>query len=763
MQEGVETVRPSAPERPLLPTALRWIAAGSYLIIFSVGLFLSLQTPIRPTPLVSVDGWRTDGFNRLTGLPKHPAISRDILDDSEAIFWQAGPNLDGRIENRIRTDPFDAPPRLVIPYRIRLVRGNWDVHANLYKWISSFLECVDSGRRLPIRARETNVQFSELHVRIPSSFCRGPVALEIVSQENVDVTIGTPFGFSTPNNAWKSSAFVHTYHHGLAFLLILVVGLAPCLILRGVLPAVSPGVVFLSSVGLVGYASFFLFDATPVVGRLLSGLAIALSGAVVVTSYLRKRSVFLEVRGALAGGVTAWFLASWFYVLLLYSVDSGAGSWQANSRFLPVWWSSDNNWPMTVSETIYNQDSLRGLFGKWNVSDRPPIQAGVALFFRPFSFAFLPQHPHLIALYHHTIGVVLNSLWIFACQNLCSRMGLRGIHTAAVLAALVFAPLTLFNSLYVWPKLLATAFALMVFKLLAADVFGRADAQRPPLSNLVCALILSALSLLTHGINLFFLVVIWIWRLVRGPAIDVRSILLCAGLAAALMGPWMVWQKVVDPPGNAVLKQALAGDTGFDQKDVGLLEAVVRGYSKLSLADWVDRKAKGVRMLAVGVGRPDEAWNWFERQRMRQFLFVFPSIGLCWLLVIGVVMNRKPRRWAPMASSGAYDWCRALIQLGFLAIVLHWLLIWGPHILPHQGYANVLSILLGGIAGSLFVFGRAAAILIGLGVLGSAAIWVGEPILHGTDRDALAVLLCSSMILGSVYLLAAIRPPSSDG
>jgi hypothetical protein len=62
--------------------------------------------------------------------------------------------------------------------------------------------------------------------------------------------------------------------------------------------------------------------------------------------------------------------------------------------------------------------------------------------------------------------------------------------------------------------------------------------------------------------------------------------------AGATLAPWRLWTCKVDPPGNALPKNAFADTFGFGEPDVSLRDTVIRAYRADTSEQWLKRKVE---------------------------------------------------------------------------------------------------------------------------------------------------------------------------
>jgi hypothetical protein len=140
--------------------------------------------------------------------------------------------------------------------------------------------------------------------------------------------------------------------------------------------------------------------------------------------------------------------------------------------------------------------------------------------------------------------VVINSIWVVGLWWFLRAVDVSEarIRWAVLLTALTGS--IWLNTVYPWPKLLAGACALGC----AAAVLWR----RP-----VVAGVLGGLALLAHGAALFALVGLVPWAVTR---LGLRALVAVAVLGS-VYAPWYAFSKIVDPPGDRLVKWHFAGAT----------------------------------------------------------------------------------------------------------------------------------------------------------------------------------------------------------
>lgn len=693
----------------LRPRFAPWLIAlgAGYLLLVGWGA-VSLATAPAVTGLLEPGRWATgDGFSPTESRPppwdERPGTTLDP--------WRGSPDEGG--EAVLISEPFPTPRVVIVPYQlanrepIPVFDPRTEASAELV------LDCETGPGKLSLPIAETNDRMSESVASVPGEFCTdGHVRVIARVEHPFYLMVGLPNGADAGFMATRRLP-AHLFRHAVIFSGIAAIGLAAALLAprrRGEGPVAAASMLGIGAVSMLG---FFVYAGSPRLGRGLT--LVVLGGSVGLIAYrtVRHRMITATALRRMAEPLAAWFLLSLFVVLLLHAVDTGAGPWQANSRFRPAWWSSDNNLPMEVSEGIYRGHDIESLgSGPWKVSDRPPLQSGAGAVLRPLVRVTAPSGVagSDLAYFHHTLGIVLNSLWVVAAIETMRAVGWGSRRRLAACAVVALSPIAIFNGAYVWPKLLAAAFAIMAVAVLVES--------RGPRHHLLVPAALGALSLLSHGGTVFFLLALGVWVVVR---LRPRWVELAMGLAlgAAVLAPWMIWQRVVDPPGNALVKYTFAGTFGFGEDDTGLLETVVDAYADLGLDGWLELRKEGTEeVLGFGLGLRDEGLEWADLSRLRSHVFTAPALALLGpaALIVAVSRRRGDRH------------ARFLVLLGLGALAANVVVFWGPQIVPHLSYATLVVLVVGSATGIVTIWGRWGQLLVATSIALTAYVWIIDPL-----------------------------------
>ena len=411
-------------------------------------------------------------------------------------------------------------------------------------------------------------------------------AVDGTSGENGWLAVTQPF---TP--AWRPDGLSQTARAFFAFtiqaILLIAIGLALARVIgkwngaQAEFPLLP--LVVGAAVALVGYLAFWIYFAHPTAGRVFSW---TVCGGSALALLLRSssgrpmsRRWFQPVLLAVVIGV--------FYTGLLVMFESPRMSYTASRRFVDL--PSDNEIPRAFAERLLDGKSPRQLWGDWLSSDRPPLQTGWLL----LTWPVLKAGGFDADTISTTGGICFQLLWVLAAWSLARYLGADERQALAVVAAISFTAVMLVFSVFVWPKLAAAALSLGA-GLLWLNA-GPADARRSYFAGGLCA----ALGWLSHGgvaFSLLGFVPLMFWfRRDFGP----YKIWALAVIGfAVLAGPWVLYQRLYEPPANRLFKMHMAGVADVDPR--GFLETALDSYSKLGWRGALENKASNGLMQLRG-------------------------------------------------------------------------------------------------------------------------------------------------------------------
>lgn len=305
----------------------------------------------------------------------------------------------------------------------------------------------------------------------------------------------------------------------------------------------------------------------------------------------------------------------------------------------------------------------------WLSSDRPPLQTAITL-----AQTLVHRDDVGAMLDYQVLGTLLQASWILGAWAVLEVLAVRRVTSSVAIGAAAATSVVVLNTFYVWPKLLAAGFVL-----LALAVVLRRPGRRPALHYALAA-VLAALAYLSHGGAVFALVpvaVIGAWQAFRAPrpALSLGSAL--AAFACVVL-PWFAYQRLVDPPGDRLLKWMLADVQPVDPRSP--VRAVLDQYQAVGLSGAIENKVGNLsRLLGHGWDRAAaiqnaDAWDgsWLSFWRSETFYSLLPALGLLLLLAVGWAFPRRgdiaDRRagtaLAVVLGGGLLFWCIVMFGPG---------------------------------------------------------------------------------------------------
>ncbi len=593
--------------------------------------------------------------------------------------------------------------------------------------------------------------------QVPGNWRNTPVRL-IVEDASPGVAANW-LAFTLPAQA-QATYFSRLAHAGwqavlmcLVALAFLLPGLAIAFIVDRYISLAPARMVIVSFVaaGLLGYVVFWLFFINAATGQIAS-ILIELDAFCVCAFFIA--GAVKAGRRALPGAVTAVFAASAlvaiFYASLgfVYLTDDNAGE-AMQRRFFTYSLPPDNVLPEIVADRLYKDESLSlPLLSGWQTSDRPPLQAGLVL----IQYTLWPEiTPDLV---YQLASIFLQCVWVAGVWVLLSSTGLGQRCILPVLALCIFSGSCFLHSVYVWPKLLAAAFCLMGLSLFVTPAGLSLKLSR---WEWTLAALCFALSLLSHSGTSFTMLGIFLVLAFRWKDLTWRYALPGLACAVILMLPWVMFQKLYDPPGDQLIKLSLTGDMNHD---LTLVQALEKAYRGMTVGEFVHRRWEDVKILfytdATDLQPGRNSREFLDHFTREQFFSFFSAIGL---VNLGFLLRLFRRR---KNLSGAFK-----LPDQFASIVLislpFWILIMSEAraTIIHQGsLANLLLML---VAGSLYLavaFPRGVYVVIAIQAIMIFPLTVFsrpalQPETHKIfdfvlDPGMLSIALCSAAALGVI-------------
>jgi hypothetical protein len=347
-------------------------------------------------------------------------------------------------------------------------------------------------------------------------------------------------------------------------------------------PATGMAMVFAGS-GSAALVTFWAWYASPDLGRATSVTVLVASALVLA---LLNPQDLVRTAGMKWPLLTALFVGMFFIGLAF--VQGGIHAGALHTVGLRFWVSPDNKVPLLFAERLADARPLRGfLIGNWHSSDRPPLQSGIVL----------GQYPLFgdRVIGYQLLATAAQMAWLPATWAALRGRGYGERRIFVVLLATATTGVVFVNSVFVWPKMLAGGFAIAALAVLVS----RVPADRWRHADVLVA-VLCGLSFLSHGGTAFALLALIpaIYVLVKRRS-TWRGVAVVALTLGVLYVPWYAYQRLVDPPGDRLIKWQLAGVIEEDPRSAP--RALIDQYRSLSFGELIDHKAGNVLTL---IARP---------------------------------------------------------------------------------------------------------------------------------------------------------------
>ncbi len=527
------------------------------------------------------------------------------------------------------------------------------------------------------------------------------------------------------------------------------------------LAALQIVVLIVAASATLGLFSFWAFFFSKLLGRIFS-FSVYIASAGVLLSPLCRRTAIIAVAKSTAKPFLYAAVAGVCYLcfLFLFVDPVASGADYANQRFFDQIRPGDNIIPFFFAEKLYARQPLRPFCcGDWLSSDRPPLQTGIFLLQRTLRFV------GTVRLHYELIAAALQCLWICGVWCLLTSFGTPAIRIRQALGLLIFSGFLFYNSVYAWPKLLAAACVLFIASILI-DAIRRGGRLSFFEASLSAACV--GLALMAHPGSIFSLPAIAVGVVRFRRTFSIRQLVLAACIVSVYGVPWIMYQKIVDPPGNRLVKMHLAGDPDIDKRSTW--RAIVDAYTGRTAKDIIAFKLSNVLTLEghqpldtfgleavtltgkVGIDRMAA-----EQSRIAQREWIWNAVGvlnLGWLAWLMFLLRRKQAS-AAIAYSG---WMIAAA----LGNCLVWsLATFGPNatVTTHSSYADILLLSVGLIGFVLTLPRVFQAAIFSLQVFNLLVIWVWSPhqsFVFGSSQLAGPVLQWPLLLVGGLLALALI-------
>lgn len=443
------------------------------------------------------------------------------------------------------------------------------------------LEAVSENGQIREAINVPNIgdRWSTQHLRIPASLHESTFRLVLIDSAT---TIHGWAGISTPVLQTPASMLYRFIRLAtLPLLASLWLLLSSICLPSSITKYTSRTIGALLALGAASYLCFHAYVIGPTLGKTT---AIALLLAPFLGTFflmVRAKHQARILKKELLRQSLALFLTLFILWIGLYPFTWDGTQWDVPMnrwRQMPP----DNFIPLLFADMLKAGSIITPMLGDWLSSDRPPLQTGLFLMLAPIKAGA-----------NGTLAYQATSTWaqcliLIPISCLLLHPSLKKARTAITLC-IAFSALVILNGLFVWPKLLAATYSLIYF----IHLFHR---DGKGYSWVICGLA-AALAMLSHGGSIFALIGMTLFYMIS-KNFQTGKFFKTAATSLAIYFPWIIYQKLIDPPGDRLLKYHLAGVIPVTPKS--LLETLKDSYGNLNLATWVESKTANLHLHLKG-------------------------------------------------------------------------------------------------------------------------------------------------------------------
>ncbi|GGM44680.1 hypothetical protein ACFFX1_42855 [Dactylosporangium sucinum] len=465
----------------------------------------------------------------------------------------------------------------------------------------------------------------------------------------------------------------------------------------------------------LSYAAVWIYLASRTAGEVYSYLTAGLAAAAAAGLALRPAYRRLLATVDVAAPLVLLYLLTLFLVTATFGCTVRPVLGALNDACHLTGLTGDNILPQLFADNVLNGHPRTPAWD-WQPSARPPLQSGAVLMQTPVTG---PGQFHFLG--YQTLAVLLQVLCLPAVWALLRILRLSGYRLVAVLTMFVFTGFFVYNSVFVWPKLLAAGLTLTAYALLFHG--------RPGRSTWALAGVAAGAGLVAHAGVAFTLLPMAFLLLRRRPA-GRHAGLALAG-AVAMQAPWTAYQRVVDPPGDQLLKWHFAGvwQPAYGPDRRSLTEVLADSYGSLSVAEilhhkWTNFLALfGERLHGPHLAGPGP----LGILRAEEMFFVLFALGVFNLALVPLLAAPLRRRLALVLDLPAL---KPMAAVAGLTLVIWPLLLFGPgdpgtSPTVFQGSYATMALLFVVLGAVLTVLPRwATTALVAVNVTWTTALWI---------------------------------------
>jgi hypothetical protein len=736
------------------------------LVCFAGFLCLLLLLPAlldRPVyqPALTVDHWLPGSeYFQWHAPPNADFVPRTIVRSPETRFWYNYSPGTGSTTGELRSKPFllESTELYLPTFGFPNAR-----QAGIY------LESIADGRRFPANPGAAHEQWQAVANKFPASLLHTAVCLVAYSNaKDVAIGLGTPY--YRINGSLPGVAFSELFGCALFAICYALLLLYPAFALMRHFTKLNTVESWLAAFVLTGVCSLGLFYCchfSPVIARGLARLWLLC--AVILAGLSLRRGI-----GAWRSSYSCLLivaLLTLFQACFVFSFRAVSPLYSANYLFYPASWTTDNQIPITVTQFLAEGLPLRDVpMGPWTVSDRTPL---LSCFLFPAA-TLLRHFPHQIPYgLERTIlqmcSFAVHNFWILPAWIFFRRLGVGSKDRIVALLLLAATPFVFYNTVYVWPKLLAATFCLVQYLYLSDRPASHASSSGR-IFQIIIAGLAAGLAIMSHGAAAIAVGAIYLAAAFHAPWKHWFHLGLAGACSAAVAVPWVIWTRTVVPTTNPLPRFLLTADFGFTRTaPPGILEATVRMYRTMPFSAWLHAKLVALQTLAgwdtsiaqMSLALFKDPFAGLESVRAYQFFFLLPSLGLLLIPLGWLLLRPKPEK--TFAPKGLV---KSLAVAAVATFLLHFLVMMAPHVLHHYPYFLPLALHLLAVTAIMTRQSKLLRVIACLNYLAFLFYWIALILIRTPVRSiggilcSLALVTVATIFIGRWALRSLLQPES---
>ena len=378
----------------------------------------------------------------------------------------------------------------------------------------------------------------------------------------------------------------------------------------------------------IAYVVFWVYFLLPLLGQLASILVVFSSIALLIIYFKKIKPYILDVD--FIRPLTLLFLVGCLFLSILFLYFPGYDYINTANvrygRYLP----GDNLLMYSFVNTFFHGFPISEYDGEWLVSDRPPLFGTIILFLQRFS-VFGDNK-----LFYQFVGTFVQCFWVPGLYALCKFFSFDNKVSNFIIGTCVFSGIFLINSTYLWSKFST----LIYFSALLLLIFELSDRSKITKNSIYLSILVgicAALALLTHGGVAFSLIALGLAFLITEKRLNLLKHAAGTFISFFIVYlPWILFQRLVDPPGNRLMKWYFAGMQ--EVNDYSFLEAMYIAYVDRPIGEIIHKTIDNIFFLF-----PDTFKMSLQAIRDEIFSRVFgaPMFLNIFIIILGLYFVKK--------------------------------------------------------------------------------------------------------------------------